>query len=87
VGDRVLFERWAGGLVLVRARAARTSWLARPDPSDSRRRPRASPRTSSSSSSVVAVRQPDLEAGFVDRVLLAAEEGGAAALVVVNKLD
>ena len=86
VGDRVLFERRAGGLVLVRTRLPRTSWLARPDPADSSRRLVLAANVDTIVA-VVAARQPTWKPGFVDRVLLAAEEGRAAALVVVNKLD
>lgn len=85
VGDRVRVERRAGGLALVRELLPRTSWLARPDPGGTGRLVLAA--NVELVCAVVAARAPRWKPGFVDRVWLAAEEGGARALVVVNKLD
>jgi len=86
VGDRVGFERLAGGLVRVRTREPRTSVFARPDPS------RPGERLVLAANvelvlAVVAARAPRWKPGFVDRVWLSASEGGAACALVVNKLD
>lgn len=86
VGDRVGFERSPGELALVRIRYPRTSWLARPDPA----RPARQLVLAANIElvvCVVAAREPRWKPGFVDRVLLATEAGGARALIVVNKLD
>lgn len=86
IGDRVGFERLAGGLVRVRAREPRTSVFARPDPS----RPGARLVLAANVElvlAVVAARAPRWKPGFVDRVWLAASEGGAACALVLNKLD
>ena len=86
VGDRVELERRAGGLVLVRARRPRASWLARPDPS----RPGGRLVLAANLElvlCVVAAAEPRWKPGFVDRVLVAAEEGRARAAIVLNKLD
>lgn len=86
VGDQVGFERLAGGLVRVRTLVPRTSVFARPDPS------RPGERLVLAANvdlvlAVVAARAPRWKPGFVDRVWLAASEGGAGCALVVNKLD
>lgn len=86
VGDEVACERVDGGLVRVRAVAARRSVLARPDPS----RPTGQLVLAANVElvlAVVAARAPRWKPGFVDRVWLAASEGGAQCALVVNKLD
>ncbi|HEX6884066.1 MAG TPA: ribosome small subunit-dependent GTPase A [Planctomycetota bacterium] len=85
VGDRVRFERPAGGLARVREVLPRASWLARPDPAGTGQLVLAA--NVELVCAVVAARAPRWKPGFVDRVWLAAEEGGAQVLVVVNKLD
>lgn len=86
VGDRVGFERLGPEVVLVRAVRPRSSVLARPDPADPRRR-----LVLAANVDVVVVvaswREPPFKPGLVDRVLIAAEEGGARGHVVVNKAD
>ncbi|MSR62029.1 MAG: ribosome small subunit-dependent GTPase A [Planctomycetes bacterium] len=86
VGDRVGFERRAGGLLLVRELHARSSWLARPDPAHPQRRLVLAANVELVLC-VVAAREPRWKPGFVDRVLLAAEEGRARVRIVVNKVD
>lgn len=86
VGDRVRFERRAGGLVLVRAIEPRTSVLARPDPAHPERALVLAANVELVLA-VVAARAPRWKPGFVDRVWLAAEQGGARCGLVVNKLD
>lgn len=86
VGDRVRFERRAGGLVLVRGLEARTSVFARPDPAHPER-PLVLAANVELVLAVVAARAPRWKPGFVDRVRLAAEQGRARCGLVVNKLD
>ena len=86
VGDRVAFERRDGGLMLVRRVLPRTSWLARPDPSVPSGRLLLAANVDLVVC-VVAARQPRWKPGFVDRVLLAAEDGRVPVLIVINKLD
>lgn len=85
VGDRVGFARRAGGIVLLRSVVPRTSVLARPDPGRAGRLVLAA--NVELVCAVVAARAPRWKPGFVDRVWLAAEEGGSRVLVVVNKID
>jgi ribosome biogenesis GTPase len=86
VGDRVRFERRAGGLVLVRSVEPRASVFARPDPAHPER-PLVLAANVELVLAVVAARAPRWKPGFVDRVWLAAEQGGALCGLVVNKLD
>ena len=86
VGDRVRFEHRAGGLVLVRGVEPRTSVFARPDPAHPER-PLVLAANVELVLAVVAARAPRWKPGFVDRVWLAAEQGGARCGLVVNKLD
>lgn len=86
VGDVVRFERRAGGLVLVRGVEPRASVFARPDPARPER-PLVLAANVELVLAVVAARAPRWKPGFVDRVWLAAEQGGARCALVVNKLD
>jgi ribosome biogenesis GTPase len=86
VGDRVRFERRAGGLVLVRGVEPRATVLARPDPACPEH-PLVLAANVELVLAVVAARAPRWKPGFVDRVWLAAEQGGARCALVVNKLD
>lgn len=86
VGDVVRFERRAGGLVLVRGVEPRAGVFARPDPA----RPERALVLAANVElvlAVVAARAPRWKPSFVDRVWLAAEQGGARCALVVNKLD
>ena len=86
VGDFVRFERRAFGLVLVREIQARKSELSRPDPANPQRRLVLAANVDLVVC-VVAAREPAWKPGFVDRVLLAAEQGRVRTLLVLNKLD
>lgn len=85
VGDHVAFES-VDELLLVRSVLPRRTVLARPDPAGADRRLVLAANVDVVAC-VVAARSPRWRPGFVDRVLLAVEEGGAEPLVVVAKLD
>lgn len=85
VGDHVAFEA-LDEVLLVRAVLPRRTVLARPDPAGADRRLVLAANVDVVAC-VVAARSPRWKPGFVDRVLLAVEEGGAEPLVVVGKLD
>jgi ribosome biogenesis GTPase len=85
VGDRVVFEEVLD-VVRVLGTLPRRSVLARPDPARPDRRLVLAANVDVVAC-VVAARAPRWKPGFVDRVLLAVEEGGAEPLLVVGKLD
>jgi len=72
--------------VLVQALLPRRSWLARPDPAHPERRLVLAANLDRVVC-VVAAKAPRWKPGFVERVLLAASEGRARGLLVVNKVD
>jgi len=86
IGDFVRFERRAGGLVLVHEILERKSELSRPDPANAQRRLVLAANVDLAVC-VVAAREPTWKPGFVDRVLLAAEQGRVRTSLVVNKID
>lgn len=86
VGDQVVFRaRPQGDPVLIEV-APRRSELSRPDPLNPRIR-RVLAANVDLVVVVVSLVAPPLKPGLVDRVLLAIEQGGAGALVFVNKSD
>lgn len=86
VGDEVVFQaRPDGDPVLVEVRPRRSE-LSRPDPLNPRLR-RVLAANVDMVVVVVSLVAPPLKPGLVDRVLLAIEQGGAGALVFVNKAD
>lgn len=64
----------------------RKTELSRPDPQNPRRR-RVIAANIEAVIVVVAVRQPGIRAGLIDRYLLAASQGGAEPIICVNKID
>jgi ribosome biogenesis GTPase / thiamine phosphate phosphatase len=85
VGDRVTLERRRNAWWVTGVEERRTS-LSRPDPRDPRRR-----RVVAANVDLVvivcAARKPGVRTGLIDRYLLAVQQGGAEAVVCINKID
>jgi ribosome biogenesis GTPase len=86
VGDQVVFRARPQGAPVVEEVRPRRSELSRPDPLNPRIR-RVLAANVDLVVVVVSLVAPPLKPGLVDRVLLAIEQGGAEALVFVNKRD
>lgn len=85
VGDRVITD-WAGGSCRLESILPRRSVLARPDPLNPRLQ-RLIAANIDVVVHVVSVKAPPLRPRLIDRVLIAAQRGGAAAAICVNKVD
>lgn len=85
VGDEVAFATTAGP-ARIDARLPRRSWLGRPDPGNPHRALVLAANVDLAVI-VVSVADPPLRPGLIDRFLLALQDGGAAPLVCVNKVD
>jgi ribosome small subunit-dependent GTPase A len=86
VGDWLLIVTPAGPGSERLERLPRSSVLERPDPGQPERR-LALAANADICCIVVAAAEPGFKPAFVERLLLAAEHGGLAGLVVVNKID
>lgn len=86
VGDQVVFRARDAGPPILEEVKPRRSELSRPDPLNPRIR-RVLAANVDLVVVVVSLVAPPLKPGLVDRVLLAVEQGGAGALVFVNKRD
>ncbi len=86
VGDRVELEERPDADPLVVEVQPRRSLLCRPDPMDPSIQ-RAIAANVDLVVIVMATRRPTFKARLIDRILIAAQEGGAQPALVVNKLD
>ncbi len=86
VGDRLSLERTEGGEWVVERVLPRRTWLSRPDP-HMRHIERVIAANVEPVVIVVSMVAPPLHTGFIDRVLVAAQRGGASPVLACNKLD
>jgi ribosome biogenesis GTPase len=86
VGDEARFVRREGALPRVEAILPRRTWLARSDPSAGGRQ-RVIVANVDRVVVVVSVGAPPLHPRLIDRYLIAIAQGGASAVVAVNKID
>lgn len=85
VGDRVVFARHGEDHRVLEVRERRT-YLARPDPLNPHQR-RVVVANVDVVVQVASVRRPALRPALVDRYLVAIQQGGAEAILCVNKID
>ena len=85
-GDRVLVE-FEDEEAFVRGVAPRATWLCRPAGRHSRVLQQVIAANIDTLVIVAAVKSPPFRTGFIDRYLIAAEQGGVRPILCVNKMD